>query len=92
MYLTGLGSWPMRWTFPGRFPSFLSRFLRFAGGDHAQNTGISSVLCPCPKHLDLRRFRIFVQHTAQGCGTRKSVTNVYLAQKNSRMFQKEELH
>ena len=38
-------------------------------------TGIYSVVCP--KHWYLQRFRLFVQHTAQGCGTRKSVTSVH---------------
>ena len=32
---------------------------------------------PCPKHWYLRRFRLFVQHTAQGC----VVTSVHAAQK-----------
>ena len=48
--------------------------------DHAQNPGIYSVLCP--KHWYLQRFRLFLQPTAQGCGTRKPVTSVYLALKH----------
>ena len=31
----------------------------------------------CPKNWHLPRFRLFVQHTAQGCGTRKAVTSVH---------------
>ena len=31
----------------------------------------------CPKHWYLQRFRLFVQHTAQGCGTGQSVTSVH---------------
>ena len=38
---------------------------------YAQNTGIC-----------IERFHLFVQHPAQGCGTRKSVRSVYLALKN----------
>ena len=30
-----------------------------------------------PKHWYLQRFRLFVQHTAQGCGTIKSITSVH---------------
>ena len=36
----------------------------------------SFILHACPKHCYLQRFRLFVQHTAQGCGRRKSVTSV----------------
>ena len=36
----------------------------------------SFILHACPKHWYLQRFRLFVQHTAQGCGRRKSVTSV----------------
>ena len=36
----------------------------------------SFMLHTCQKHWYLQRFRLFVQHTAQGCGRGKSVTSV----------------
>ena len=37
----------------------------------------SFILLPCTKLWYLPRFRLFVQHTAQGCGTRHAVTSVH---------------
>ena len=59
---------------------FLGVFLRRVGVGGGIRT--SFILRPCPKRWYLQRFCLFVQHTAQGCGTRKSVTSVYLARKD----------
>ena len=62
---------PTRCEIPGRFlvfrpfPSFLSGIPSICLG----GIRTSFVLRPCPM-----RFRLFVQHAAQGCGTRTSVT------------------
>ena len=39
--------------------------------------GTSFILWPCTRNWSLLCFRLFVQHTAQGCGTRHVVTSVH---------------
>ena len=63
-----MGSWATSPGLPQCFPHFVRRFLHFSCCS-ALGRGDKTVI-PCTKHWYLPRFRLFIQHTAQGCATR----------------------
>ena len=78
------GSWATGVGLPQCFlhfcPVFPALFLLFGFGEGGGGEGgirTSFILRPCTKHCNSLRFRLFVQHTAQGCGARRVVASVH---------------
>ena len=74
-------SWNAARSRPYVFQHLLRHFLfpcwLWGGGEWGGGVRTSFVLRPCTKHWYLPRFRFFVQHTVQECGTGHVVTSVH---------------